>query len=151
MNRRSRTDIQRKALAAAASVVLAFGCGGSVSVDSKDDTDSSASPAPIADEDVVVDTDLLPETDLPLDSDGGDTDLPVDTDPPVDTDAPASAPDCTSPTGDISFECCEELRVWCDETWGLESEAATECLFGPNFDGSTGCIPWGPPVPPTMA
>jgi hypothetical protein len=114
----SQDLIRRQALAAAASVVLAFGlsgCGG--------DAKSGS-----------------------VDSAGGDSDADTDTD--TDTDA---APDCTLDDIDRDL-CCAELAAWCETTYGPDDfEAVSVCTFGPDYDGSTGCIPWGPPVPPSAA
>jgi hypothetical protein len=53
-------------------------------------------------------------------------------------------------TGDNAayLACCEQLEGWCATEFAADKEAIDECLFGPGYDGSTGCIPWGPPVPP---
>ena len=67
-----------------------------------------------------------------------------------DTDA---APTCTevAPADTAEyFSCCDELRTWCETTHGVDTQAASDCTWGPGTDGSTGCIPWGPPVPPRM-
>lgn len=44
--------------------------------------------------------------------------------------------------------CCKHMKAVCAFEHVAGSEAYDECVFGPDFDGSTGCIPWGPPVPP---
>lgn len=56
-------------------------------------------------------------------------------------------PDCTQ-TADMGA-CCSERSTWCEDQ-GFVDLAHSECVFGPGFDGSTGCIPWGPPVPPAF-
>jgi hypothetical protein len=76
----------------------------------------------------------------------------ADTSAETDTDTD-TAPTCTevapSDTAEY-FSCCDELRTWCDATHGVDTQAASDCTWGPGTDGSTGCIPWGPPVPPRM-
>lgn len=115
--------LRQKALAAAASVVLALGAGcGPVEAD-LGPVDSAS----------YADTDAV-------DTDVSDTDA-VDTDA-VDTDAP----DCTV-AADV-MACCETLRTWCEGAHADDAAAIDACIFGPNYDGSTGCIPWGPPTPP---
>lgn len=71
----------------------------------------------------------------------------------VETGDTAAAPTCTevAPADTAEyFSCCDELRTWCETTHGVDTQAASDCTWGPNMDGSTGCIPWGPPVPPRM-
>ncbi len=96
----------------------------------------------------------------------GDTEPPgetglADTDPlAVDTAAResglvetgAAALECQGMESDPDawVACCDDLRVWCEETFAGQ-EAIDECVFGPDYDGSTGCIPWGPPAPPAFA
>ena len=63
---------------------------------------------------------------------------------PIDPDV---APDCSASQG--VGPCCESLAAWCEAEHGV-GNAADECLFGPDFSGSTGCIPWGPPAPPRL-
>ena len=119
-------ETRAKALLAAGSVVLALGgC-----------TQSGALQ--------VANTSIQP-----LDTAVPDTDVPTDTDEAVcaycpDTDVP-SEPDCTSVD---MFPCCDERAAWCETQFTIDDPAYSECLFGPGFDGSTGCIPWGPPAPP---
>lgn len=69
------------------------------------------------------------------------TDLPEDT----GVDEELLEPDCVD--AQDMFACCEERRLWCEEESGL-FQSVDNCVFGPGFDGSTGCIPWGPPAPP---
>ncbi|MCB9679336.1 MAG: hypothetical protein H6737_29800 [Alphaproteobacteria bacterium] len=116
--------IRRKALLSASSVVLALGAGcvqhGTVPVVS-----NAISP---------IDTGRVDTAAL---------------DTAVDTDAvPMDEPDCTLPGVDM-FPCCDERAAWCTQQHA-SVDAQNECLFGPGFDGSTGCIPWGPPAPPRM-
>ena len=120
--------LRHKALAAAASVVLALGSGCRAVASTDPDTDR------------VVDTEVS-DTDV-ADTDVADTDV-ADTDP-ADTDA--AAPDCVN-AADVGA-CCMELATWCDLAYAGDPDAINECVYGPNYDGSTGCIPWGPPTPP---
>jgi hypothetical protein len=107
---RSLNPHHRRAILAAASVVLAMGC--------VDDADKSS------------------ETDK----------VEADTDTDTDTD---SAPECATASPDDLFDCCDRLAEWC-QTHFTDHDDQMDCQFGPDFDGSTGCIPWGPPVPPRM-
>lgn len=45
-------------------------------------------------------------------------------------------------------ECCASLEDFCESAHPSSNRAYETCVFGPDVDGSTGCIPWGPPVPP---
>ncbi len=77
-----------------------------------------------------------------------DADSAADTDPGETADG---RPDCSAidmADTEAYAACCDALAGWCGEAYGADSEEATECIYGPDYDGSTGCIPWGPPVPP---
>lgn len=118
----SRALLRHKALLAASSVVLAMtACVGGDEAKT-DDTQA-----------VITDT-------------SGDTQdtQPVDTEV-IDTSAQG---DCNSVPADEVTECCDALRAACEAEHGVGTDAANECIFGEDFSGSTGCIPWGPPVPP---
>lgn len=122
-------EIRRRALHAAATVVLAFGpaCIGS---EKEDDSSSSA-------DDSVADS----STDSPADS---TTDSPTDS----TTDSVATGePDCNAEGVDMTT-CCDERMTWCGEQFDPSTEAYATCVWGPGYDGSTGCIPWGPAAPP---
>lgn len=124
-----RKLFHQKGLIAAASVALAFssGCG-------EKDTDTPDDTGP-----TVTDT-------------GTPADDTSDTSDTSDTTDTSGAPDCTEVEADLVMECCEELAMWCYEQYGdFNSEEYEECYFGPDFDGSTGCIAWGPPVPPARS
>ncbi len=58
-------------------------------------------------------------------------------------------PLCTGVTGADWQPCCDALGLWCNAKFSSPNDQQ-ECLFGPNFDGSTGCTPWGPPSPAAM-
>lgn len=156
-----RSEVRRKALLAAATVTLAMGCraekpgsGGEVLVET--DTPMEV-PADTDRVDGVADSDAEGPADSdPADSDPADSD-PVDsdplhtdvahTDPPVDTAPPE--PDCIKDGLDPTT-CCDLRQAWCGSRLQPNSPAWQDCVWGPNFDGSTGCIPWGPPVPPRV-
>ncbi|MES2638668.1 MAG: hypothetical protein V4850_04280 [Myxococcota bacterium] len=113
-----RTELRRKALLAASSVVLA--------------ATLAACPTPSADTADTASVDTAADTDT------------------VDTDTDGS-PDCTAiDMGDSEAwgACCTERAEWCAEAHGEGTDAANYCTYGPDYDGSTGCVPWGPPVPP---
>lgn len=138
-----RSDIHRKALFAASTVVLAMTAGC---------TDGGALVP--KDSDLLVDSDAgqdVLDTARGLDTASTDTDADtdrLDTDRPADTDLAAlEGPDCRN-VADMTT-CCDERRTWCEGEVGTADETAlNDCVFGPGFDGSTGCIPWGPPAPP---
>lgn len=136
-----RQELRRKALVAAASVTLAFGC-----------RDGGKGVEPVDTDDGVVDSALV-DTD-PVDTPADTLDTPADTDRVVvDTDpqvTPPSRPDCVALGLDLTA-CCDTLRDWCGQQVAEGTPAYDDCVFGPGFDGSTGCIPWGPPVPPALA
>jgi hypothetical protein len=80
---------------------------------------------------------------------GGEDGTSTGGDDGTSTGGDETAPDCTE-ASDLAT-CCEELAEWCNEAHGADTDAAVECIYGSDFDGSTGCIPWGPPVPPAMS
>ena len=118
----SRALLRHKALLAASSVVLAMtACVGGDEAKT-DDTQA-----------VITDT-------------SGDTQDSDVTDTNV-TDTSAQG-DCNGLPAEEVSACCDALRVACETEHGAATEAANECIFGEDFSGSTGCIPWGPPAPP---
>ena len=64
-----------------------------------------------------------------------------------DTASGGAKPDCVALGLDVTA-CCEALAAWCSEAVSAGTPEYDECVYGPGYDGSTGCIPWGPPVPP---
>lgn len=75
---------------------------------------------------------------------GPDTDTDTQV---VDTGRPSDEPLCNQ--GDFDAACCEARTEWCTDQHAFQTDdLVNECIFGPGFDGSTGCIPWGPPAPP---
>ncbi|MDP2304796.1 MAG: hypothetical protein Q8P18_02055 [Pseudomonadota bacterium] len=76
----------------------------------------------------------------------------ADTAADTDTDVGDGSPDCTETdtAADTAalVDCCSARAEWCEDAHGSGTDAASACTYGPDFDGSTGCIPWGPPVPP---
>ena len=154
--------LRRKALVAAGSVVLALGLG-ACTVPTKADTGASGDSSP-TDTGKAADSDDTGSASGDTDTGAVDTDSgPVDTDSggaetggkdtdtaPVDTDtASAKKPDCTIMDTGIAA-CCEALSEWCNDAYGADRSAVDTCIYGPDYDGSTGCIPWGPPVPPAF-
>ena len=117
-----RTQLRRKALFAASSVVLAAALA------------ACPTPKPDLDDTASVDT--------------ARTDTAADTDTVVGD----GSPDCTGLTDTAEAaavgECCTARAEWCEEEHGSGTDAAGFCTYGPDYDGTTGCIPWGPPVPP---
>jgi hypothetical protein len=162
----TRRALHRKALAAAASVVLAFGAGGCDP--RKDDTTDDVD---LSDTITIEEADTADATgdgsggsgegsgdDGTADGGGGSSDGGTDdggtgtTDSgTTDSGTASDAPDCTDTTGAENVECCNALFEWCADEYALDSDAYSECVYGPGFDGSTGCIPWGPPVPPAAS
>jgi hypothetical protein len=140
--------LRQKALTAAASVVLAFGSGclegkveGNTQFGEEDDTgedpgDGGSGGDGGAGGDEGAGT-------------GGDEGAGTGGDEGAGTGGDDGPPDCTE--AEDMAACCEDLTEWCNDTHGADTEDAIECIYGPDFDGSTGCIPWGPPVPPAMA
>ncbi|MCK6517541.1 hypothetical protein L6R46_21075 [Myxococcota bacterium] len=128
----SRALLRHKALLAASSVVLAMtACVGGDEAKT-DDTQA-----------VITDTSGDTQDSQPVDTDPADTNV---TDTSVaDTSAQG---DCNSVPSEEVTECCDALRAACEAEHGAGTDAANECIFGEDFSGSTGCIPWGPPVPP---
>ncbi len=126
---RTDTDhIRRKALLAASSVVLAMGLVACPTIDKGDEDDDGGETA----------TDSGGITG----DDAGGTDTAA-------MDTGSDKPTCVGVEDPELYEaCCNGLREWCEEVVGSDEEAINECVYGPDFDGSTGCIPWGPPVPP---
>lgn len=65
-------------------------------------------------------------------------------------DAVGAKPNCAALQLDIG-PCCDLLSAWCGAAFGAAGQQAIQdCTYGPNYDGSTGCIPWGPPAPPAF-
>ena len=123
----SRALLRHKALLAASSVVLAMtACVGGDEAKT-DDTQA-------------VITDTSGDT-----QDSGVVDTNVTDTSATDTSAQG---DCNSVPAEEVSACCDALRVACETEHGAATEAANECIFGEDFSGSTGCIPWGPPAPP---
>lgn len=162
-----RSEIRRKALLAASSVTLALWMPACVSKTDDDpadwlgETDATESDTDALSDSDVADTDAVADTDTAL----ADTDTVLaDTDPvPNDTDTllgdtgftvdPAGPkPDCVALGLQIGA-CCHALVDWCtaNVVAGTASQDYSACVYGPTFDGSTGCIPWGPPVPPAAS
>lgn len=106
--------LRRKALSAAASVVLALGTAG-------------CGPSP--------------ETGGTVASDDAST---ADS---GEAGSPEQAT-CEALEGGAQATCCEALRDACNDEYGEDTPEAHDCYYGPDLDGSTGCIPWGPPAPP---
>lgn len=67
----------------------------------------------------------------------------------VTVDDATGKPICTGAIGANFQPCCDQMAEWCKSKF-KDQAAQQECLFGPNMDGSTGCVPWGPPAPPAM-
>lgn len=146
MTASNREALRKKAMFAARSVTLAafVACvpGGKTDEDSDvgvDDSDTLADTEPGESDTTETDAVESGETDV------GETD-PVESDPP-ETDVADAAPDCAALGLDFTA-CCDTMRDWCDDRFAADSQAYNECVFGKDFSGSTGCIPWGPPVPP---
>ena len=172
-----REEIRRKALTAASSVVLAFSLGACVTKDPVEESDPDTATVDIPGDDGGTDgggtdgggtddggtddggTDDGGTDDGGTDDggtdDGGSDDGGSDDGGSDDGDdtgtidtGMAAAPDCTSVPSDEVALCCSELAEWCTELYDDFGDEFNDCLYGPDFDGSTGCSPWGPPVPP---
>lgn len=142
-------DLRHKALFAASTVALAFhvGCADAGKTVVTDTSTSPDTDATLTDsDDAIVDSDA--HTDPDSDTQTAETDADTDhTDAVVDTNLPR--PDCAIDTdGVIDFDCCDDLAAWCAATYAGDLDAENTCIWGEGFDGSTGCIPWGPPAPP---
>lgn len=143
---------KRLALQAAASVLLAFelgACRGSLPVAVNKDPTTGQEDLVDVEESDGEGTGKEGESgeDSPGQVPDPDDEAPG-TGTPEDNDEVPSAPICIDVAGDEQSECCQELSRWCEEHAPLEEQM--DCVYGPDFDGSTGCIPWGPPVPPSM-
>lgn len=149
--RSTRAAIRRKALHAAASVALASGLSACLPpVDDKAAVDTELDSVLLVDTDVVdslwsdteaVDTQVV-DTQV-VDSEAVDSEVD-------DTVVVEAAPTCDDVPPEDWVTCCDALRAWCNQQHPSDLDAENTCTFGPNFDGSTGCIPWGPPAPPAM-
>ncbi|HCH61252.1 MAG: hypothetical protein CL927_12450 [Deltaproteobacteria bacterium] len=139
----SRDALRRKALTAAASVVFAFSAASCGSDEPVKDSDLDAD-IPVS----MVDSGQQTEEGGGSDSgEAGSTDDSGTTSPMEDT-GEDMRPDCTEVPAEDWTDCCRALEEWCAEEYATDREAAAECLYGPDYDGSTGCMAWGPPVPP---
>lgn len=129
--------LRRKALAAAASVVLAFSSAG------------CATDKPESDGDIDLTETVGPASDL--DSGGAGTTDSGDGATTTSEDTGAFSEDgasCVGLSPEETVACCSDLMAWCADAYPDDGDALNECVFGADFDGSTGCVPWGPPVPP---
>lgn len=128
-----RDLIRRKALVAAGTVVLALGLGACERLDGSYDDDEDESAWGFEDE---ADDTGLAEADDTGPAEGG-------------CEEEDEALDCTGISDmDEYTACCEDLAAACRLEHPLGGDAYYDCVYGSDFDGSTGCIPWGPPVPP---
>lgn len=172
----SRLEIHQRALRAAAAVAsLGLACsssaqttvsGSSASLDASGEVAAGVSGDVVADAAVQADatpdggTDVAanPGSDAPADGPldakaSGDAGPAADTAGDVTSqgDVATAKPDCTQVRGQPTApSCCELLAAWCEAAYPPGSTEAADCHWGPNFDGSTGCVPWGPPAPPAM-
>ena len=123
LNLTERTAVHHQALRAAASVALAFsaGCAGARSVAPGSDPGLAAAAPAGAD---TLDS-RIAAVRAPLQGVCG-------------------------PDGELQA-CCDQLGDACSAEFGPDSTDLDVCLFGPGADGSHGCTPWGPPVPPAMS
>ncbi len=140
----TRTLIHQKALTAAASVALAFGTGcwhkGPAPVDSGTPANQDSQAGQ---DDTGNDTG---DRDTGKDSaDTGKEDTGKE-DTGQDDTGSTEAPSCLE-TEDLAA-CCEELSTWCADAYPDDTDEYNVCYYGEDFSGSTGCVPWGPPVPP---
>jgi hypothetical protein len=162
-HRPDRAEIHRRALRAAAAVAsFTAACGAAdttvagaadAAADASDVAVAAADQTATADAKNDVATAELPAADVAADAladvAGTDAVAPDDaSDVALSGDGHGAKPDCTTaPNG----PCCPLLGAWCAAEYPADSQAATDCQFGPGFNGSTGCSPWGPPAPPAMA
>lgn len=113
-----REELRRKALLSAGSVVLALGLG------------ACGPKAPSAEA-----------------AGGGEAASPARAEAQA-VEPAEEAESCDDIAWQEVSSCCEELRARCSERHGDGGQGWVDCAFGPDMDGSTGCTPWGPPVPP---
>jgi len=124
------------------------------------DTVAAADTAGAADAaqqtDAAVATDAAQASDAEQPSDvAAQTDTAQATDTASATDAAQEVADgkplCVATPND--GQCCLHLGEWCLQQFPNEADfdARAECQYGPNYDASTGCSPWGPPAPPAFA
>ncbi len=163
-----RATIHAKALRAAAAVAFGTaGCGATTDagpagaaaeVQSDAAVESADAAGRAADAGSVTGADAAADTGTDAVADAG-TDAAAETGAgtAADTggDAIAAAdsagdgrPDCSKPPARGDGECCQKLTTWCENAYPKDSKAQSDCVWGPDFNGSTGCIPWGPPAPP---
>ena len=139
---RDPVKIRRQALLAASSVVLAMGGGCHTWLDDKA-PQTASNPTPSASLDTP---EALPSPSPTLATAPTPTATIAASATPT---ASSSEPVCVGLQGTPDWAtCCDDRMTWCDSQHPGDFDAASECTFGPNFDGSTGCIPWGPPAPP---
>lgn len=125
-----RDLIRRKALVAAGTVVLALGSIACEPAESYGDYELEAA------DDTGADYGDADGEACDEDDEGGAFDW-------------LSGPDCTDIADSEEWsDCCETRSAYCKARFPLNPNRALECTYGPDYDGSTGCIPWGPPVPP---
>lgn len=169
-DRPNREEIRRRALRAAAAVAVSAGCssptiaitapgtdgnaGGSDSqmADLAAGSDSTGHDGGSSDTADTVASDAKANDTLANDtlaSDSGDSAADAAMDSSTATDTADGPPDCKHLTDGAQIgECCNARSAWCLAAYPADSQKQNECHFGPDFDGTTGCIPWGPPAPP---
>lgn len=97
-------------------------------------------------------SDIAASTDVAGTSDSTEaTDTAQGTDTATGQDVAAGKPLCVATPND--GPCCMNLGEWCLAQFPADEDYETraQCQYGPNYDASTGCSPWGPPAPPVFA
>ena len=142
-------QIRQKALLAASTVVFAFSMPGCVPTTGHPKTDTSGdSVSDTASADTSTSDTSTSDTstsDTARDTSSGDTSTHDSSDTASTGDG---RPDCTAVPAEDVNECCSALAEWCYAN--VAPEDRSDCYLGPDFDGSTGCSPWGPPAPPRL-
>lgn len=130
----SRAEVHRRALLAAAAVALGTSSCGEATLATPSSADAQAGSDAA---EVVASPDAAGDASAVTDAEDATT--------AVDA---SGKPDCSAVAAADLAACCDKLRAWCDAALGVGTEAANTCHYGPGFDASTGCTPWGPPAPP---
>jgi bacillopeptidase F (M6 metalloprotease family) len=121
-------EIRQKALLAASTVVLALSACRGIPQDGY----------PIDEDDTAL-AQVEADTEANTDAEQSDT--------AADSGAKPNCNDELTSDRDAWSDCCADLKAWCEDRFDSE-RLQSDCQFDDGSEEGTGCVPWGPPVPP---
>lgn len=123
------------------------------------DANDGVSAADVASNDAAVTDSAVTDSATPVDTladtatsdDAADTTAADVADTAGCGDPEPGAPNCLEVLPAMRSQCCMDRSEHCAKAYPGNGDDASICQFGPNFSGQcTGCIPWGPPAPPSF-